>query len=91
MFNWMPENSTMDEMIIFDASDSYDSDGTIILYEWDWDNDGNYDELYTGPNATHSWSNLDNYAVSLRVTDDENVTDTVTRIINIINIIVILD
>ena len=63
--------------IIFDASGSYDPDGgDIANYEWDWDNDGNYDE--SGPEAqvTHSWDTAGTYYIQLRVTDDESATDT---------------
>jgi parallel beta-helix repeat protein len=87
-FQWSPENPHMNQQIIFDASDSYDPDGNIVLYQWDWDNDGTYDESNSGPNATYSWSGLGNYPVTLRVIDNENKTDTVTKIVKITDITV---
>jgi uncharacterized delta-60 repeat protein len=59
----------------FSGSDSYDPDaGTIQLFEWDWENDGIYDD--TGENVDHTWSDPGTYHVQLRVTDDESETDT---------------
>jgi len=67
----------VDEMINFDGSGSFDNDCEgleIVLWEWDWDNDGTYDE--EGVEADHSWSTVGIYQVQLRVTDDEGQTDT---------------
>ncbi|MCX6647232.1 MAG: PKD domain-containing protein [bacterium] len=57
----------------FDASDSYDSDGTIVSYEWDWDFDGIYDDI--GSQVQHAWSEQGSYEVQLRVTDDLGCAD----------------
>ncbi len=54
----------------FDACGSHDADGHIVLYEWDWDNDGFYEESNTTCLATHTWQEAANVSVSLRVTDD---------------------
>jgi len=84
-FTWTPQNPKSGETVTFDASDSYDPDGTIILYEWDWDNDGVYDESHTSPIATHSWFQPGNYSVVLRVTDNDGVNDTETKTVNVVN------
>ena len=39
----------VDELIYFNGSNSYDPDGRIVLYEWDWNNDGVYDQNSTFP------------------------------------------
>ena len=39
--------------IIFNASKSYDPDGSIVFYSWDWDNDGIYDEKTNLPTIAH--------------------------------------
>lgn len=70
-----PYSGDVNQTILFDASGSNDPDGTIDLYEWDWDNDGNYDESSTSPTATHSWSTEGSYTVGLRVTDNDLWTD----------------
>ncbi|RLF61296.1 MAG: hypothetical protein DRN25_00620 [Thermoplasmata archaeon] len=82
-FTWMPEHPGPNEEVTFDASDSYDPDGMIVSYEWDWDNDGAYDEIHDNPIATHSWSSQGDYLVSLRVTDNNGATDTTTKSIHI--------
>ena len=58
------------ESITFDASGSYDPDGTIVSYEWDWNNDGVYDETTDSAIINHMWSVEFNGTVSLKVTDD---------------------
>ena len=58
-----------------DASLSTD-DSEIVLYEWDWTNDGTYDD--TGKTEDHQYLDYGTYNVKLRVTDDEDATDTIT-------------
>jgi hypothetical protein len=53
---------------------SYDPDGGgIVLNEWDWNNDGIYDDQ--GTNQIHSWGKPGTYQVQYRVTDGEGSTD----------------
>lgn len=63
------------EMIEFDGSLSHDNDcdgSEIVLFEWDWENDGEYDT--EGSQVEHSWDEGGTYEVQLRVTDDEGST-----------------
>jgi PKD repeat protein len=56
------------ETCIFDGGDSYDPDGTIIYYEWDF-NDGT---IVNGTlNPTHAYTYPDIYTVTLTVIDDD--------------------
>lgn len=87
-FSWSPAGPKINEIVTFDASTSYDPDGTIISYEWDWDNDGVYDESNDIPTTTHTWSTSDSYSVTLRVTDNNDVRDTKTKNVNVYDIIV---
>ena len=61
--------------VIFDASGSSDSDGSIVLYEWDFDGDGTYDASSAEPTISHVYGDDYSGKVSLRVTDDEGLTD----------------
>jgi len=72
--------------LTFDASGSSDIDGVITLYEWDWDNDGVYDESTTLATIAHTWS--DDYVgiVGLRVTDDDGATATDTASVTVNNV-----
>lgn len=65
-----------DTIINFDASSTYDPDGEIIQYEWDFDSDGTYDA--TGVITSHAYPIPGNYTVTLRVTDNDGYTDTAT-------------
>ena len=72
-FTWTPKIPNPGKTILFNASESIDYDGNITLYEWDWDNDGVYDESHSISTATHSWSVEGHYPVALRVTDDKGL------------------
>ena len=82
-FTWSPDTPDPDETVTFDASDSYDEDGSIVLYEWDWDDDGTYDESSTETTIQHVWSEDGTYPINLRVTDDDDLTDNKRKVINI--------
>ncbi|WP_380166326.1 PQQ-dependent sugar dehydrogenase [Jannaschia sp. R86511] len=55
--------------VTFDGSGSTDPEGAALTYEWDFDADGVYDA--TGVTATHTFAELGQYPVGLRVTDPE--------------------
>jgi hypothetical protein len=63
-------------VITFDASGSTDSDGTIVKYEWDWDNDGTYDSD-TGATPTQGLTFVTPrlYTMTVRVTDNDGLMD----------------
>lgn len=77
-----PYTAKVGETVTLDGSGSYDSDGDIVSYEWDVDNDGIYD--FTGETTSFSYTSADTYTIKLRVTDDggETGTDTTTATIS---------
>jgi PKD repeat protein len=67
-----PYNGTTDYAIQFTGSGSYDPDGVIVSYGWDF-GDGNNG---SGIQPTHRYSKYGVYNVTLTVTDDDGSTDT---------------
>jgi hypothetical protein len=63
--------------IYFDASNSYDPDGNIISYAWDF-KDGN---IGSGETINHTFSSSGSYKVGLTVTDNKGVTSSATKTI----------
>ncbi len=84
-FTWTPYLPEPGEIILFNASDSFDYDGYITLYEWDWDNDGEYDENYTNPTTNHTFEEAGYYLVTLCVHDNESENDTKTKTVRVGN------
>jgi hypothetical protein len=55
--------------IIADASKSFDPNGCgIIKYEWDWNNDGIYEETSLGPIDAHSYPGGLTNSITVRIT-----------------------
>ncbi len=78
-FNWTPLNPVVNQQITFNALASIDPDGSLTLYEWDWNNDGIFEDVNTSSLAAHAWSQAGNYSVMLRVTDILGKTHTQTK------------
>jgi hypothetical protein len=77
-------------MIDFDASCSSDDNG-IVLYEWDWDNDGIYDESFAIATASHDFGDADSHIVTLRVTDTISQTGVFTDTVQAQSLVEVLD
>jgi PKD repeat protein len=68
--------------LIFNASSSYDPDGSIVPpYTWDFGDD-NFTSL-SNPVITHTYANSETYTVKLNVTDNDNLNASKTRDITI--------
>ena len=70
------------EFISFDATSSYDPNGSIVSYEWDF-GDGSTD---SGVTVTHPYVDDGTYIVTLTVTDNDGVTDSKTITIEIVDV-----
>ncbi|MFQ5909568.1 MAG: PKD domain-containing protein [Thermoplasmata archaeon] len=69
------------EMVTFDGSGSYDPDGFIVDYFWDFD-DGSTASWTV---VNHTYLEAGEYYVTLTVTDDDNLTDKDTIIVIVLD------
>ena len=82
-FTANPNSGVVPLEVSFDASGSYDPDGTIVSYQWDF-KDGN---TGSGKTISHTFSSIGNYDVKLTVTDDKGATDSTTKTITVDKIV----
>ncbi len=80
-FTYSPENPVVNQTITFNASSSYDPDGKITAYEWDF-GDGNITST-TEEVISHSYSESGSYKVTLTVKDDKGAMNSTTKIITV--------
>jgi uncharacterized repeat protein (TIGR01451 family) len=78
-----PYAGTVGEPVQFDGSGSFDPDGTIVAFDWDF-GDGT---TGTGATPSHTFAAAGIYTVSLTVTDDGGATDTATTTAEIVELL----
>jgi PKD repeat protein len=80
-FTAAPLTGTAPLLVSFDASDSYDSDGSIRSYSWDF-GDGT---TATGVTTSHTFTTttVQTFTITLTVTDDAGATATSTQTIEV--------
>ncbi len=74
-FTFYPQDPFQEEPVSFDASASFDSDGEIVAWEWDF-GDGSTGE---GEIVEHAFDLPGEYTVTLTVTDDSGATATTSQ------------
>lgn len=77
-FSFGPQSPKVGDIVLFDASASFDANGVIVSYEWDF---GDGDVHGFGRNQDHDFGAPGTYFVTLTVTDDSGLKSTVTRAI----------
>lgn len=78
-FTYWPEDPMRKEEIGFDASPSYDPDGEIVGYYWDF-GDGATAE---GRMVSHSYDYDGDYTVTLRVVDDSGAEAVISKVVTV--------
>uniref|UniRef100_A0A7J2TJP8 PKD domain-containing protein n=1 Tax=Archaeoglobus fulgidus TaxID=2234 RepID=A0A7J2TJP8_ARCFL len=78
-FDFDPKNPAVGDEIVFDASKSYDPDGFIVDYIWEF-GDG---EKASGKVVKHAYKKEGSYQVILTVWDNNGATDSISKIINV--------
>jgi PKD repeat protein len=69
-----PYTGTEGLAIAYDGSGSYDTDGSLVAYEWDFGDE----TTATGVAPTHTYAQSGTYTVALTVTDNDGATNTST-------------
>ncbi|MDX8366275.1 collagenase [Cytobacillus sp. IB215665] len=69
------------ETVQFYSTDSYDSDGSIVSFQWDF-GDGN---TSARENPTHLYTEAGIFTVQLIVRDNEGATDSISMTVNVNN------
>lgn len=80
-FAFSPLRPLVSESVTFNGSSSYDLDGSIVDYSWDF-GDG---QFQSGAVVVHAYSQIGNYTVILNVTDNDGLSDTENKTIMVRN------
>jgi PKD repeat protein len=82
-FTSSPTPGQIGEPVSFNGNGSHDTDpsGSIVAWEWDWENNGSFDA--TGATAQHTFDTAGQTNVALRVTDNTGARDTVVNPVRI--------
>jgi PKD repeat protein len=80
-FTYFPTHPRLSETVFFDASASYDPDGHIVHYAWDFNGDSITDAY--GVRASYTFYRAGWYHVTLTVTDNVGATDSITKTVNV--------
>jgi parallel beta-helix repeat protein len=75
-----PYSSIEGQAITLDGSGS---SGSVMLYEWDIDNDGIYEYSSSSPTQSHTYAQQGTYTIKLRVIDNIGATNEATTTANI--------
>lgn len=77
----VPDIMYSNEIISFSSNGSYDPDGEIVNYTWDF-GDGNLSYLI---DSTHIYSKPGNYTILLMVIDNDNLSNSAVKIIKVLD------
>jgi len=81
-FNFSPTTGIYPLEVTFDGGSSYDPDGDIVRYDWDF-GDG---ASASGRVVRHTFSSWGNFTVRLTVYDDRNASASATRNIEVLRL-----
>jgi len=90
-FTYSPTLPTVNETVTFDATASYDYDGYITSYMWDFDGDNATDIVETVPITHHAYEEVGNYTVTLTVVDNDGLSNSTSKILTVVPARLIID
>ena len=76
-FTYSPYYPYVGQTVVFDASGSYDPDGWIVAYNWDFDSNGTVDA--SGRRVSHIFYTAGSHPVTLTVYDNRGAYASVTH------------
>lgn len=79
-FDYAPTAPEVGERITFDGSSSFDPDGRIVAYNWDFGDSATAE----GVTVTHAYAARGDYPVTLIVTDNKGATGSLTKTVTVI-------
>jgi len=82
-FTHSPDYPMANDTVTFNATASYDPDGNIVSYDWNF-GDGNITTV-ANTIVTHVYSTYGNYTVTLKVTDNSGLTDSHVEIVEVVD------
>ncbi|QDV25774.1 lamin tail domain-containing protein [Aureliella helgolandensis] len=82
-----PYSGLIDGTIALTAAESTDSDGSIVSYAWDLNNDGQYDDA-TGVTASFTSTTTGVFTVGVQVTDDDGATGASSATVTVTSVAV---
>lgn len=80
-FTYYPPTPLVGENVTFNASSSYDPDGMIVNYTWNF-GDGNTTSVTT-PITYHVYNAPGRYIITLVVTDNDGLTGSESKVVNV--------
>ena len=81
-FTYTPTYPEANQAVTFNASASYDPDGYIVSYKWDF-GDGTPPVIESDPVTYHTYASFGDYIVKLTVTDNSSLTDNQTASLHV--------
>jgi len=86
-FTHSPIKPIVGQTVTFNASASYDPDRSIVSYRWDFGDGANA----TSKIVTHAYAEEGTYNVTLTVTDNDGLTDTLLKLITVYTFLYVHD
>ena len=90
LFTYSPPEPIVNLITTFNASESYDPDGFIKSYEWDF-GDNTPIVIETDPITTHVYKATGDYIVTLTITDDDGLYNSTSKLITVLLYRLVID
>jgi PKD repeat protein len=79
-FTFTPNTPAAHDLVTFNGSGSSDPNSSPLTYMWNF---GDASATGSGVSPTHAYSAPGNYTVTLTATNNDNLSDTITHVVNV--------